>query len=194
MVSSSDFSIGFPYSRDLVSLNVVDTDALLRKAGIQREEKKQQEDALKETEDGEEPVELDENGNPIEKSDEDTIGDKNNDDSHSEETVDGNNGENTEETMEPSSKDTDNNENAESDVEPFDPNTQAPDEVLKSEVEQNENVVEENENTGEGNNTAEPNEDNSTFIPEPPVEEQPPAEVPSQSGGIPGEVLKSDLE
>ena len=66
--------------------------------------------------------------------------------------------------------------------------------MLKSEVEQNENVVEENENTGEGNNTAEPNEDNSTFIPEPPVEEQPSAEVPSQSGGIPGEVLKSDLE
>ncbi|MBQ1220836.1 MAG: hypothetical protein IIX83_05555, partial [Peptococcaceae bacterium] len=183
-----------PYSRDLVSLNVVDTDALLRKAGIQREEKKQQEDALKETEDGKEPVELDENGNPIEKSDEDTIGDMNRDDSSSEETVDGNNGENTEETMEPSSKDTDNNENAESDVEPFDPNTQAPDEVLKSEAEQNENAVEENENTGEGNNTAEPNEDNSTFIPEPPVEEQPPAEVPSQSGGIPGEVLKSDLE
>ena len=139
-------------------------------------------------------VELDENGNLIEKSDEDTIGDKNNDDSSSEETVDGNNGENTEETMEPSSKDTDNNENTESDEVPFDPNTQAPDEVLKSEVEQNENVVEENENTGEGNNTAEPNEDNSTFIPEPPVEEQPPAEVPSQSGGIPGEVLKSDLE
>ena len=187
-----------PYSRDLVSLNVVDTDALLRKAGIQREEKKQQEDALKETEDGEEPVELDENGNPIEKSDEDTIGDKNSDDSSSEETVDGNNGENidenTDETTEPNREDTDNNENAESDVEPFDPNTQAPDEVLKSEVEQNENVVEENENTGEGNNTAEPNEDNSTFIPEPPVEEQPPAEVPSQSGGIPGEVLKSDLE
>ena len=35
-----------PYSRDLVSLNVVDTDALLRKAGIQREEKKQQEEDL----------------------------------------------------------------------------------------------------------------------------------------------------
>ena len=72
-------------------------------------------------------------------------------------------------------------------TETINPNTQAPDEVLKSEAEQEFNPVEEPENIT----------DAGAQLPETPegsAEQPPVTEESVQSGGIPGEVLKSDVE
>ena len=137
-----------PYSRDLVSLNVVDTDALLKKAGLQREERKQQAEANKEAE---------------------AVKDKTDADNASEDVTEENQDREETTIVEGST-------NEEPNVELVDPNTQAPDEVLKGQEDryQVDDPVQEA-----------PIEQPSETIP---TEEQ------VQHGGIPGEVLKSDLE
>ncbi len=154
-----------PYARDLVSLNVVNTDALLAKAGIQREERKQQDEEKKQAENDENATEVDENGNPIEKAEPDSDANTENTDGDDtlHDVVDDENNAMLEDSVEDTT----------SDVENIDPNTQAPDEVLKSEVEEEQPVVE---------------------VPDVPMEELPSGDTPTQSGGIPGEVLKSDVE
>ena len=168
-----------PYAKDLVSLNVVNTDKLLQQAGIQREETKQQQDAEKDTENSEISVELDEDGNPIENTEDDSTSN----------TID--------------NKDNDEIDDTVSD-EPFDPNTQAPDEVLKGEAEQMEDIPDNTANAPENNTdvttdtedqqTVQPDTTNPDDVQDPVVPQQPVEDVPVQSGGIPGEVLKSELE
>ena len=142
-----------PYSRDLVSLHVVDTDALLKKAGIQREERKQQAEQSKDTESENQSDTNTQDSNENNKSDESSVAGadiKENDTAdeiYAEEVVD--------------------------------PNTQAPDEVLKGEEPQNDASVD-------------VPVDEPTVVA--PPEELPTVDEPVQSGGIPGEVLKSDLE
>ncbi len=169
-----------PYSKDLVDLNVVDTDALLQQAGIQRAEREKPiEDENDEiVENIGDNVELDENGNPIEQPNQDTE----NPDSIPDNTEDIDNADNNTDVEQGENPSIDNQENTAPDEDSYDP-SQAPDEVLKGEYEQ----MQDNQDTivdAPENNT----EENT------PNEEQPPVETPVQSGGIPGEVLKSDLE
>ena len=129
---------------------------------------------------------LDENGNPIEKNDNTSVNEENhagNDTSNREEgstdvSIDESNGDTS--VIEPE-------QNPDNTTEPINPNTQAPDEVLKSEAEQEFNPVEELEDIT----------DAGAQLPETPegsAEQPPVTEESVQSGGIPGEVLKSDVE
>ena len=178
-----------PYSKDLVDLNVVDTEALLAQAGKQRAEREQQKEETENAEGAEDESNagaLDENGNPIEKNDNASVNEENhadNDTSNREEgstdiSIDENNGDTS--AIEPE-------QNPDNTTEPTNPNTQAPDEVLKSEAEQEFNPVEEPEDIT----------DAGAQLPETPegsAEQPPVTEESVQSGGIPGEVLKSDVE
>ena len=172
-----------PYSKDLVDLNVVNTDALLAQAGIQRAEREQQKEDAENAEGIEgDTVELDENGNPIKKDSDSSIDDENN---------------RNESASANESAGDDNDEPGAGDINqgdilaPVDPDTQAPDEVLKDEAEEifgsaeTQNPVHESGDDGsEGANIT----DNL------PTEQPLVEESPVQAGGIPGEVLKTDLE
>lgn len=178
-----------PYSKDLVDLNVVDTEALLAQAGKQRAEREQQREETENAEGVEDESNagaLDENGNPIEKNDNTSVNEENhagNDTSNREEgstdvSIDESNGDTS--VIEPE-------QNPGNTTKPINPNTQAPDEVLKSEAEQEFNPVEVPEDIT----------DAGAQLPETPegsAEQPPVTEESVQSGGIPGEVLKSDVE
>lgn len=180
-----------PYSTDLVSLNVVDTNALLQKAGSQRAEQTQQETEDENSGEDENLDEiLDENGNPIENPG-DTVESDSSAEQGAIENGEQNDGSDEHQDSTDYNENNDNNDNgnAESDTEQIDPNTQAPDEVLKSDVEQNSGNADESTNSddtmnngAESEQIAEESQDSST------------SDAPVQSGGIPGEVLKSDLE
>ena len=174
-----------PYSKDLVDLNVVNTDALLAQAGIQRAEREQQKEDAENAEGIEgDTIELDENENPIKKDSDSSVDDENNRDesaSANESTGDDND--------EPGAGDI--NQNQSDILAPVAPDTQAPDEVLKDEAEEifgsaeTQNPVHESgDNGSEGANIT----DNL------PTEQPLVEESPVQAGGIPGEVLKTDLE
>lgn len=187
-----------PYSRDLVSLNVVDTDALLLQAGIQREELKKQEEA-ENTENGEDIIELDENGNPIaqpensdsEDSEKESTDEENNTETNNNEGNNNaeNNNDETNVNQEQNEEHSDAVEGNPSDEPVIDPNTQAPDEVLKSEAEQNTVPVEDPANASNDNSSITAPENNTAN-----AENTSSEEITVPSGGIPGEVLKSDLE
>jgi len=180
-----------PYSNDLVDLNVVDTDALLAQAGIQRIEREQQKEEAENAEGVEsegDNVELDENGNPIEKDNDSSVDAENNRDDANHNDVDDRNENNIDDNNDENIGNTDiADPNQDNVVEPVDPNTQAPDEVLKSEAEQGAYNVDESEPVEESGNQPVQTPDSSD-------DEQPEAGEPVQTGGIPGEVLKTDLE
>lgn len=165
-----------PYSKDLVDLNIVDTDALLKQAETQRAAQKQQQEETDEqgAVDDDESGNTDENDNQV-SSDIDASGDNAaaGDDASQETNNDGSN-----ETVDVVPENP-----VEGTEVPVDPNTQAPDEVLKWEAEQNAAQEQTTVDTNTGDTAGAPD-----------VTEQPIVEEPLQSGGIPGEVLKSDME
>ncbi len=179
-----------PYSNDLVDLNIVDTDALLRQAGIQRAEKQEQKEAEadKETDangEGDESTgKVEENDNPSESN---TDADKNADDTtgsvETDKTVE------SDEIDEPAVNE-ENLPNADNTEQPGEhPDegnvdySQPPDEVLKHEAEQNNTPVEPTVpevEDNEGQNDS--------------IEDVPAAETNDTAGQIPGEVLKTDMQ
>ena len=166
-----------PYSKELVDLNVVNTDALLAQAGIQRAEREQQKEDTENAEGIEgDTVELDENGNPIKKDSDSSVDDENNRDesaSANESTGDDND--------EPGAGDIDQNQ---SDI-------LAPDEVLKDEAEE---IFGDAETQNPVHESGDDGSEGANITDNPPIEQPLIEEAPVQAGGIPGEVLKTDLE
>lgn len=172
-----------PYATEITKLNLVDTAALLKKAGTQKVERENQGQESDLSNDSEE--------NPLDEMLSNETGDVTNlsgDDSESKNDEEGTNGD---KTIESDPSDTSGNQNTDTEKEPADPNTQAPDEVLKNEADQNNgerdtNVTEPSDTTTNTEN-AEPSGTNSD-------EEHDVQGDTVQAGGIPGEVLKSDAE
>lgn len=165
-----------PYATEITKLNLVDTAALLKKAGTQKVE---QNDAQQESDlpnesgkNGTDEILTDPTGNSHDSSGD--VSEPKND----EEVTNG------DETTEGDSSA--GNQHTGAEQETVDPNTQAPDEVLKNEADQNSS----NENT----DVTVPSDTTANVEDAESSEANTGAGDDVQAGGIPGEVLKTDVE